>query len=70
MPNRTSRKRSHCSNMLLAASYPMMGATFWLWRREAVSACIVSVLISSDVSHRLATSATLEIAERDRSGSR
>ena len=36
-PHRTSRKKVHCSIMLLTAFHPMMGVTFRIWRREAMS---------------------------------
>ena len=45
LPHKADMNMSHCSNMLLVAYHNTMGATFWLWSREAVLVYVVSVLL-------------------------
>ena len=49
--------------MLTVASHTMVGATLWCCSSKALSANVISVLLSNAVSHRLATSAVSEPVE-------
>ena len=56
----------HFYSMPLDDYNPTMGATFWSWRRELMSEYAIRVMMSSATFHLLATSDTLELAERER----